>query len=93
MQSTNLEEEGLGSNYAAFSEPEVDQKIEDILMMPVEEAAAAWNELRRVHRHGVLPAVRHRLRRCRPGARLEDRGHHIDPNLGMPTWKEIFVKQ
>ena len=25
------------------------------------------------------------------GSKIE--GHHVDPNLGMPTWKEIFVEQ
>ena len=45
FQSTNLKEEGLGSNYAVFSEPSIDKRIDEILSLPLTEQPAAWNEL------------------------------------------------
>ena len=35
----------ISNNYALFSEPEVDQRIDDILALPIEDQAAAWGEL------------------------------------------------
>ncbi|GAB2757380.1 ABC transporter substrate-binding protein [Nocardioides pakistanensis] len=93
LQSTNLEEEGLGANYAAFSEPEVDQRIKDVLMMPVEEQADAWNELDEYIAKEYFPmfilgygGVAHAH-----GSKIQ--GHNVDPTFGMPTWKDIWVQQ
>jgi peptide/nickel transport system substrate-binding protein len=93
LQSTNLEEEGLGSNYAAFSEPEVDQKIADIQMLPAEEQPAAWNELDKFIAEEYFPlfvlgygGVAHAH-----GSKIE--GHNIDAVFGMPTWKNIWVNE
>ena len=93
MQSTNLEEEGLGSNYAAFSEPEVDQKIEDILMMPVEEQADAWNELDEFIATEYFPLFVIGYGGVAQAHGSKIAGHEVDPNLGMPTWKDIHVTQ
>ena len=92
MQSTNLKEEGLGSNYAVFSEPAVDKKITDIQMMPAEKQPAAWNDLDKFIQEEYFPlfvtgyggvAQAH-------GSKIE--GHHVDATFGMPTWKDIWVK-
>jgi len=93
FQSTDLEEEGLGSNYAVFSEPEVDQRIEEISMLPIEEQPAAWNELDEFVATEYFPlfvlgyggvAMAH-------GSKIE--GFEVDTAAGMPTWKGIWVEQ
>lgn len=92
LQSTNLDEEGLGSNYAAFSEPEVDQKIEDIMLLPTEEQPAAWNELDKFIAEEYFPlfVIGYGGVAQAHGSRIE--GHNIDTTFGMPTWKNIWVK-
>ncbi|HSE72840.1 MAG TPA: ABC transporter substrate-binding protein [Nocardioidaceae bacterium] len=91
LGSTNLEEEGLGSNYAVFSEKEVDDKIADVLAMPAEDQPAAWNELDKFIAEKYFPlfvigysGVAHAH-----GSKIE--GHNIDPTFGMPTWKNVWV--
>jgi peptide/nickel transport system substrate-binding protein len=93
LQSTNLEEEGTGSNYAIFNEPEVDQRISDIQMMPAEKQPAAWNELDEYIAEEYFPlfvlgygGVAHAH-----GSKIE--GHNIDAVFGMPTWKNIWVTE
>ncbi len=93
LQSTNLDEEGLGANYAAFSEPEVDKKIEEILMMPADKQPAAWNELDKFIADEYFPlfvlgyggvAMAH-------GSKIEN--VNVDSTLGMPSWKDLWVQQ
>lgn len=93
MGSTNLEEEGLGSNYAAFSEEDVDQRIEDVLMLPVEEQAAAWNELDKYIAEEYFPlfVIGYGGVAQAHGSKIE--GHNIDVTFGMPTWKNIWVTE
>ena len=91
LQSTNLKKEGLGSNYAAFSEPDVDQKISEIQTMPVDDQPAAWNELDKYILEKYFPlfstgyggvAVMH-------GSQINDMKN--DNTFGMPTWRDIWV--
>ncbi len=91
LGSTDLEKEGLGSNYAAFSEPDVDRRIEQVLRLPVDEQPAAWNRLDEYIATEYFPLVvigyggsvhAH-------GSRIA--GHHVDPTSGMPTWKNLWV--
>ncbi len=91
MQSTNLDEEGLGSNYAVFSEPEVDQKIDEILTMPTEDQPAAWNELDKMIQEKYFPlfVIGYGGVAQTHGSAIN--GHNIDATFGMPTWKDIWV--
>lgn len=93
LQSTNLDEEGLGANYAAFSEEEVDQRIEDILMMPIDEQNDAWNELDKYIAEEYFPmfVIGYGGVAQAHGSKIE--GHNIDPTVGMPTWKDVWVEQ
>lgn len=93
FESTNLDEEGLGSNYAVFSEPEVDKEIDRILTIPVEEQPAAWNELDKMIMEKYFPvfvtgyggvAMAHGS----AVMNMED-----DNVFGMPTWKDMWLKQ
>lgn len=93
IQSTNIEAEGVGSNYSVFNEPEVDQKIEDILALPVDEQADAWGELDEDVMTNYLPlfVIRYGGVAQQHGSKIE--GHFIDNTIGMPTWKNIHVVQ
>ena len=91
LQSTNLDEEGLGTNYAAFSEPEVDQKIDEILTMPIEDQPAAWNELDKKIQEKYFPLFVTDYTGVAQAHGSKINGHNIDATFGMPTWKNIWV--
>ncbi len=91
LQSTNLKAEGLGQNYAAYSNPTVDQKIKDIQAMKLEDQPGAWNDLDKYIAETDFPlfptyytgiAQMH-------GSRIN--GHYDDNVFGMPTYKDIWV--
>ncbi len=93
IQSTDLKEEGTGSNYSIFNEPAVDQKIADIQQLPVEEQADAWGALDKEVMTDYLPlfVTRYGGVAQAHGSKIE--GHNIDNTIGMPTWKNIYIKQ
>ncbi|MGA8257791.1 MAG: ABC transporter substrate-binding protein [Nocardioides sp.] len=93
IQSTNLEAEGLGSNYAVFNEPEVDARIKEILSLPVDEQAAAWGELDETVMTDYLPVIPIRYGGVAQAYGSKINGHFIDNTIGMPTWKNIWVSQ
>jgi peptide/nickel transport system substrate-binding protein len=93
MKSTNLDEEGLAANYAAFSEPDVDQRIEDILMMPFDEQADAWNELDEHIAKEYFPVFVIGYGGVAHAHGSQVMGHEVDATSGMPTWKDIWVQQ
>ncbi len=91
FQSTDLAAEGLGSNYAVFSEPDVDKRIADIQEQPVDEQPAAWNELDKYIAETYFPtfstgydgvAIMH-------GSQI----HNMEDDnvFAMPTWKDIWI--
>ncbi|MDO9378552.1 MAG: ABC transporter substrate-binding protein [Nocardioidaceae bacterium] len=93
IKSTNLKAEGVGSNYSVFNEPEVDQKIDDVLALPVDEQADAWGDLDEDVMTNYLPlfVTRYGGVAQQHGSKIE--GHFIDNTIGMPTWKNIYVVQ
>ncbi len=91
FQSTDLKAEGLGSNYAVFSEPDVDQKIAEIQKLDVDKQPAAWNDLDKYIAETYFPtfstgydgvAIMH-------GSKI----HNMEDDnvFAMPTWKDIWV--
>lgn len=93
LQTTNLKEEGLGSNYFAFSEQDVDDRISEILASPVEEQAAAWNELDKYVFEEYYPGPVTAYYGTAQAHGSGVNGHNVDNTLGMPTWKQIYVTQ
>ena len=93
IQSTNLKAEGLGSNYSAFNEPEIDAKIEEIQLLPVEEQAAAWGELDEQVMTEYLPLFVTRYGGVAQAHGSKIGGHFIDNTIGQPTWKNLHVLQ
>lgn len=91
MQSTNLKAEGLGSNYAVFNEPSVDEEIQRILNLPVEEQADAWGALDESLMTDYLPVIVTGYGGVAQQHGSKIGGHFIDNTIGMPTWKNIHV--
>ncbi len=93
FETTNLKEEGLGSNYTVFSEQDVDDRIDETLAAPIEDQPAMWNELDQYIGEEYLPNIPlayYAVAMAR-GSAIE--GFSVDQNLGMPTWKDIYVAQ
>lgn len=92
-QSTNLDEEGLGSNYAVFSEEEVDTRIEDILNSDLDDQPAAWNELDKYISDTYFPmfVTSYTGTSWAHGSDVE--GVRPDGTSGLPDWKNIHVAQ
>lgn len=93
IQSTNLKAEGLGSNYAAFADDEVDARIAEIQELPVDEQADAWGELDEQVMTEHLPLFTIRYGGVVQAHGSKVNGHFIDNTIGMPTWKNIWVSQ
>ncbi len=93
MESTNLKEEGVGANYAVFSEPEIDKKINDVLAMPIEEQAAAWNDLDEEIQTKYFPIFVTTYGGVAQMHGSKINGFLNDPAAGMPTWKSIWVSE
>ena len=93
LKTTNLAAEGIGSNYAVFSEPEVDKRINDVLAMPAGRQPAAWNDLDKLVAQKYFPlfvlgyggvAMAH-------GSNVQN--VKVDSVLGSIDWKDLWVKQ
>lgn len=93
IQSTNLDKEGLGSNYAVFNEPAIDDKIDGILEMPLEEQADAWGALDEEVMTDYLPLFVIRYGGVAQAHNSGVQGMTIDNTIGMPVWKDLWLEQ
>jgi len=91
FESTNLKAEGLGSNYAVFSEKAVDDQIAKIENSPLDEQNGLWNDMDKDIADTYFPtfstgydgvAMMH-------GSKIH--GMYDDNVFAMPTWKDIWV--
>jgi peptide/nickel transport system substrate-binding protein len=91
FQSTNLDKEGLGSNYAVFSEPAVDQEISDIQEMPIADQPAAWDALDKEIAEKYFPtfSTGYGGVDMMHGSKVHEM--FDDNTFGMPTWKDLWV--
>jgi peptide/nickel transport system substrate-binding protein len=91
FQSTNIEKDGLGTNYEAFNEPSVDSQINRIQLLPSDQQASAWNDLEKSLMLKYYPLIPTGY-----GAVAMAHGSKImnmfnDPTFGMPVFKDIWV--
>ena len=91
IQSTNLNEEGLGSNYGAFSEPAVDAKIDQIQTLPLDQQAAAWNDLDKEVMTKYFPMFVTGYYGAAMMRASDVNGFRDDTVFSMPTWKDIWL--
>jgi peptide/nickel transport system substrate-binding protein len=93
LQTTNLKAEGFGTNYAAFSEKDVDNRINDILQLPLEKQAAAWNELDKYVTEKYYPIITTLYTGVAAAHGSKINGDFVDNVYGQPTLKNIWVSQ
>ena len=91
IQSTNIQEEGLGSNYSVFSEPDVDKRIAEIQQLPINQQNKAWNDLDKLVLDTYFPlfSTGYAGVDMMHGSKVQ--GMNNDNTYGMPTWKDIWV--
>ena len=93
LQTTNLKAEGFGTNYAAFSEKDVDDRINGILEKPLEDQPAAWNELDKYIADKYFPLIPTLYTGVAQAHGSKIMGHYDDNVYGQPTLKTIWIKQ
>jgi peptide/nickel transport system substrate-binding protein len=93
LQSTNLKEEGLGANYSVFNEPAVDKQILAVEKMPLDQQAAAWNDLDKeiLTKYFPLFSTGYDGVAMMHGSKINNMKD--DNVFAMPTWKDIWVSQ
>lgn len=93
LESTNLKKEGLGANYAAFSEKAIDKKIDNVLTAPIEDQPGLWNELDEeiLTKYFPLFVTGYYGAAMMRGSNVN--GFENDSVFGMPTWKDIWLTQ
>jgi peptide/nickel transport system substrate-binding protein len=90
--SPNLEE-GLGANYAVFSEPEVDKEIERIQSLPIEEQPAAWNAMDKMIMEKYFPVFVTGYGGVAMMRGSKVNNMQVDTTTGMPHWKDMWLSQ
>jgi peptide/nickel transport system substrate-binding protein len=93
FQSTNIDEVGFGTNEAAFNEPEIDQKINDVFKMDAADQPTAWNDLEQEIMEKYLPVIPRYYTGAAQAHGSKVHGHFIDNTLGMPTFRDIWLDQ
>ena len=93
LGSTNLDKEGLGSNYAVFSEKKVDDQISDILSSKIEDQPAMWNELDQSIATDYFPLFVTGYYGAAMMRGSNVNGFLDDTVFGMPTWKDMWLTQ
>jgi len=83
----------ISQNYALFSEPDVDQRIDDVLALPIDDQAAAWGELDKYIAETYLPLIPTTYDGVIQAHGSKVNGHENDPTIGMPTFKDIWLTQ
>ena len=83
----------ISNNYALFSEPEVDQRIDDVLALPIEDQASAWGELDKFIAETYLPVIPLTYDGVIQVHGSNVNGHFDDLVLGMPTFRNIWLTQ
>ncbi len=90
--SQNLEE-GIGANYAVFSEPEFDKRMDDIQAMAPEDQPAAWNELDKYLQEKYFPVFVTGYSGVAMMRGSQVNNMEVDTTSGMPTWKDMWLSQ
>ncbi len=82
----------ISQNYSVFSEEDVDTRIDDILALPVEEQAAAWNELDEYIAETYFPLFVTTYDGTVWAAGSNVNGQRVATSCsGMPTFKNIWL--
>ncbi|CAA9347166.1 MAG: Oligopeptide ABC transporter, periplasmic oligopeptide-binding protein OppA [uncultured Nocardioidaceae bacterium] len=91
--STDIEGVGLGTNYGAFSEPEIDAKIKEAMRASVEDQPKLWAELDKEIMTEYLPVIPRYYTGVAQLHGSKIQGHFIDTTLGFPTLRNFWISQ
>jgi peptide/nickel transport system substrate-binding protein len=92
--NTNPDKTGsLGADYSAFSSAAVQRQIDQIQQMPLEAQPGAWNDLDKQVMEKYFPLFPTYYGGVVMAHGSKVVGMNDDSSLGMPTWKDIWVKQ
>jgi len=91
FQTTDIATSGFGSNYEAFSEKAVDDKITQIQLLPLAEQPAAWNALDKEIQTKYFPVVVTGYGGVAMMRGSKVHNDNIDNTSGMPTWKDMWI--
>jgi peptide/nickel transport system substrate-binding protein len=91
FQTTDIATSGFGSNFEAFSEKAVDDRISAIQLLPLDQQAAAWNALDKEIQTTYFPVVVTGY-----GGVAMMRGSKVhkaydDTTFGNFTWKDMWI--
>ena len=94
LGSTNPDQShSFGSNYAAFSNKASDTQMDAIQKMPLEDQADAWNALDKKIAQKYFPLFTTYYTGIAQAHGSRIMGDNDDNTVGMPTWKDIWIKQ
>ena len=83
----------FGTNYAAFSNKAVDAKMDAIQTLPLDQQAAAWNNLDKEIAQKYFPLFPTYYTGIAQAHGSKIQGDFDDNTVGMPTWKNIWISQ
>jgi peptide/nickel transport system substrate-binding protein len=83
----------FGTNYSAFGNKAVDNQMDAIQKMPLSGQADAWNALDQEIARKYFPLFTTYYTGIAQAHGSKINGDSDDNTLGMPTWKDIWVKQ
>jgi peptide/nickel transport system substrate-binding protein len=94
LQSTHPNtSHSFGSNYAAFSNKAVDDRMDAIQKMPLDQQAAAWDQMDKSIATKYFPLFTTYYTGIAQAHGSKINGDFDDNTLGMPTWKNIWISQ
>jgi peptide/nickel transport system substrate-binding protein len=83
----------FGSNYSAFGNKAMDNKMDAITKMPLSAQADAWNALDQEIARKYFPLFPTYYTGIAQAHGSKIHGDNDDNTFGMPTWKDIWVSQ
>jgi len=92
LGSTNPDtSHSFGTNYSAFGNKAVDAQMDAIQKMPLEDQAAAWNDLDKKIFKQYFPLFTTYYTGIAQAHGSKIQGDFDDNTVGMPTWKNIWI--
>ena len=83
----------FGTNYSAIDIPSVNNQIDAVQKLPLDQQAAAWNNLDKSIATKYFPLFPTYYSGIAQAHGSKIQGDNDDSTFGMPTWKDIWVSQ
>jgi peptide/nickel transport system substrate-binding protein len=94
LGSTNPDKtHSFGSNYSAFGNKAIDNKMAAVEKMPLSDQADAWNALEQEIFRKYFPLFPTYYTGIAQAHGSKINGDNDDNTFGMPTWKDIWISQ